>query len=650
MAMRRAVAAKSDSIVNYLHSLMDKLHHKIPSLLLHDSLSCAELSWDTTNDASDHPHARSVLDCVFRDTKEPGPGGLSVEQSMELRNLSLTTSVELKNLYCNAIGLPTYSTKAPFQHIRHDSDSEVASSRVRDHINSSSGHKLSSKNSIQSDSKSCWTTFHEQDGISISEYSNPDYPMDTLMASCHVEADPHEVRRLLTDSPEYVDGLLEQREVLCRLDHRTSVQWIAYGAMWPIGARDFLVLTSESTFNANNPFDEDVNAFHDSFILVSTSVDSMYEDIIESQSQSHGEEDEEAQYTRSYLRLAGYIGTKSKGRGGTDLRLFINLDIATYIPAWVLQILSQYGLSEMMNRIRTALSAEKISEFRNMTRLGNSSASRLHPRAPSRLNTIMAQIQDREQRLLSLASGQSAPQSADEARLEGKKLPKQEDTNVLKGKKLVAESLRRLKIYAGIVDSKEHGDFSWQVRTRKGAIEVSTSAVQNSSWTALRATMTVPHADVDTLRAFLFDDSNLPSIDDMLDTIEPVLKIDDCAAIRHIKFKGIWPTTPRDFVLCTSWAEEELADNRKRAFVSSISAWPDLVPPQEGFVRASLTISGYVIDELEDCPNGSKLTMCAHSDLGGQLPSSIINALSVNAPIKVLTAISEVLRSKLKNA
>ena len=84
--------------------------------------------------------------------------------------------------------------------------------------------------------------------------------------------------------------------------------------------------------------------------------------------------------------------------------------------------------------------------------------------------------------------------------------------------------------------------------------------------------------------------------------------------------------------------------------MSSISAWPDLVPPQEGFVRASLTISGYVIDELEDCPNGSKLTMCAHSDLGGQLPSSIINALSVNAPIKVLTAISEVLRSKLKNA
>ena len=102
----------------------------------------------------------------------------------------------------------------------------------------------------------------------------------------------------------------------------------------------------------------------------------------------------------------------------------------------------------------------------------------------------------------------------------GRSCPNKRTPTFSREKKLVAESLRRLKIYAGIVDSKEHGDFSWQVRTRKGAIEVSTSAVQNSSWTALRATMTVPHADVDTLRAFLFDDSNLPSIDDMLDTIE----------------------------------------------------------------------------------------------------------------------------------
>lgn len=74
---------------------------------------------------------------------------------------------------------------------------------------------------------------------------------------------------------------------------------MADGAMWPIGARDFLVLTSESTFNSEKPFDSDPNTFHDSFILVSTSVDSIYEDIIESRngSVSGGLEDNEDQPT-----------------------------------------------------------------------------------------------------------------------------------------------------------------------------------------------------------------------------------------------------------------------------------------------------------------------------------------------------------------
>jgi hypothetical protein len=334
---------------------------------------------------------------------------------------------------------------------------------------------------------------------------------------------------LLTESPEHVDGLLEQREVLCRLDNRTSVQWIAYGAMWPIGARDFLVLTSESTFNSEKPFDDDPRTTHDSFILVSTSVDSIYEDIIESQSGNDGNDDD-PMYTRSYLRLAGYIGTKNKLKGGTDLRLFINLDIATYIPAWVMQIMSQYGLSEMMNRIRTALSAEKIVEFRHMTQLGNSNASRLHARgAPSKLNTIMAQIQDREEKLLHIAKTNPLPKAKDTTSIAKPDSPEtsavvcvespvDKNCDVYKGKKLATESVRLLKIYAGIISDSDF-EFDWQVRSKKGSIEVSTSVLASSNWLALRATTIIEHADVVTLRNFLFDDSNLSSIDDMLDSV-----------------------------------------------------------------------------------------------------------------------------------
>jgi hypothetical protein len=125
-----------------------------------------------------------------------------------------------------------------------------------------------------------------------------------------------------------------------------------------------------------------------------------------------------------------------------------------------------------------------------------------------------------------------------------------------------------------------------------------------------------------------------------------VLRVDENTAIRHMSFKGVWPTAPRDFVLCSTIIRDEEHNGKTRSYVSSISAWNDLLPPQRGYVRGTLLISGYVIEEVEGSPQSARITLCAHSDLGGQLPSSLINALSVNAPIKILTAISEVLRSK----
>lgn len=141
----------------------------------------------------------SVLDLVFQDLHQPGPGGLSLEQSSELRALSVSTSDRLKNLYCNAVGLRGSSSNAvsPSSSLQ---EGQSASARMRktsvanrdeEFINdvdfmmegSSSPFAISSP----SPSSSQWTTFHDQDGISVSEFSHCDYPMDTLMASCHVE-------------------------------------------------------------------------------------------------------------------------------------------------------------------------------------------------------------------------------------------------------------------------------------------------------------------------------------------------------------------------------------------------------------------------------------------------------------------------------
>lgn len=110
-------------------------------------------------------------------------------------------------------------------------------------------------------------------------------------------------------------------------------------------------------------------------------------------------------------------------------------------------------------------------------------------------------------------------------------------------------------------------------------------------------------------------------------------------------FKAIWPTAPRDFLVCTTW--NELEDGT--ILISSRSAWNELCLPEDGYVRGFLNISGYHIVPWKNSSGGESdlgchITMCAHSDLGGTLPVGIINMLAFSAPIKMLTAITALTR------
>lgn len=43
-------------------------------------------------------------------------------------------------------------------------------------------------------------------------------------------------------------------------------------------------------------------------------------------------------------------------------------------------------------------------------------------------------------------------------------------------------------------------------------------------------------------------------------------------------------------------------------------------------------------------PGSCKVTLTAHTELGGTLPSSVINMLSTAAPLKMMSAISEIVK------
>ena len=74
------------------------------------------------------------------------------------------------------------------------------------------------------------------------------------------------------------------------------------------------------------------------------------------------------------------------------------------------------------------------------------------------------------------------------------------------------------------------------------------------------------------------------------------------------------------------------------------------------FIFLFFRISGYFIQPRDtlspaeqattDCPlDGCKVTLTAHTELGGNLPSSVINMLSTAAPLKMLTAIGDLVSS-----
>jgi hypothetical protein len=129
--------------------------------------------------------------------------------------------------------------------------------------------------------------------------------------------------------------------------------------------------------------------------------------------------------------------------------------------------------------------------------------------------------------------------------------------------------------------------------------------------------------------------------------------VDEKTNIRRVCFKAVWPTAPRDFVICTTWSEQH--DGSVIVATSSVS--DDVCPPQKGFVRGSINISGYHIVPYSAATSSSHqpeiaalksgeclLTLTAHSNLGGSLPASLINMLSTTAPLKIMNAIAAILQ------
>jgi hypothetical protein len=331
--------------------------------------------------------------------------GLDPVQVSEILSTSENAVKHLKELYaskCVQLGSPTNSS----------STSSVARSLTPPATGPATPGKLvtlpdasgTSPNPNASTAKITWETFYDQDGISVSEHLGSNRPVGTLSATCALEASPQTIKTLLVEHQDQIDGMLAGKSVLHKIDRNAYVQWLAYRSIWPLGARDFLLVTAERSMPS-----VDSSASGEGFLIVSTSIDDICEEIDETEFDesndgtgasallgANNKTSKFADFSRSKIRLAGYIGMPSTTiRGGTDLSLFVDIDVYSYTPAWLVQVLAQYGLSEMMGRIRRATMGQNLIDHSGQ----------------SQLNAVLARIQTWESRLKLFRDGEDPHRS-----------------------------------------------------------------------------------------------------------------------------------------------------------------------------------------------------------------------------------------------
>jgi hypothetical protein len=207
------------------------------------------------------------------------------------------------------------------------------------------------------------------------------------------------------------------------------------------------------------------------------------------------------------------------------------------------------------------------------------------------------------------------------------------------------EVIDLFRIYAGMQKSDKL-TFEWTQMGQNKLATVWTSPVADSTYCAIRCVAVVPNTTVAAALTLLLNDERLNEYDDMADKVEFITNVDEKTNIRRILFKGIWPTSPRDFVACTT--RRTYKDGS--VIIATRTPNSNVYPDVKSHVRGTIKVSGYLIQpseavgDLALVPKGHvRIQLQAHSELGGSLPTGIINSLSSAAPMKIVNTIADIL-------
>ncbi|KAH9192288.1 hypothetical protein AeNC1_005728 [Aphanomyces euteiches] len=171
-------------------------------------------------------------------------------------------------------------------------------------------------------------------------------------------------------------------------------------------------------------------------------------------------------------------------------------------------------------------------------------------------------------------------------------------------------------------------DVAWSLAKEMDGVVVSRGVVPGNEWNCMKAVTRI-QCSAEFLAGKLTDPTTMTSYDDNTDSVDVIKVVDDNTKILHVRAKAVFPTTAREVVIVTAKGPIE-----NGIVIATRSIEHEEVPLNPCYVRATTYISGYILTPISETE--CEVTMIVHMNLGGSVPSFIINMFAVDAPISLL--------------
>jgi len=183
----------------------------------------------------------------------------------------------------------------------------------------------------------------------------------------------------------------------------------------------------------------------------------------------------------------------------------------------------------------------------------------------------------------------------------------------------------------------------WKVAKNKETAKVWRRKVSWTPWLQIRCWALV-EASPKFLVDLLLDNSRVQEYDSLVDGVSILEKPEQNTMVRHMLYKPIWPTSPRDFVVYTYKRLLKPGNKKSGYVIASQSVLSDTCPATKKRCRGTIFHFGYTLEpfKLPNGKDGTQVRMCAHMDLAGGMPASIINFLSSSQPFGVMLKLQDI--------